>query len=114
MELTDSKTGKTGKTRRRPEMESTIFGKVPPQAKDLEEAILGAIMIEKSAIDAVAEFLQPDCFYVESHQRIYRAMLELVQVSQPIDILTVAEKLRANRVLEECGGFYYIAKLTNS
>ena len=49
-----------------------VYGKVPPQAKDLEEAVLGAIMLEKSAFDTVIEILKPECFYVEGHQRIYK------------------------------------------
>ena len=51
-----------------------VFGKVPPQAKELEEAILGAIMLEKSAFDTVVEILKPECFYVDGHQRIFKAM----------------------------------------
>lgn len=59
------------KVRRKPILEnsSLMFGKIPPQAKDLEEAILGAIMLEKSAFDTVVEILKPECFYVEAHQK---------------------------------------------
>ena len=64
-----------------------MYGKVPPQAKELEEAVLGAIMLEKSAFDSVVEILKPECFYVDGHQRIYRAMQGLAKKSQPIDIL---------------------------
>src|SRR6185503_7258198 len=91
-----------------------VFGKVPPQAKDLEEAVLGAIMLEKSAFDTVIEILKPECFYVEGHQRIYKAMQGLAQKSQPIDILTVVEELRFREELEMTGGPYYITKLTNT
>src|SRR6266496_4741084 len=72
-----------------------VYGKVPPQAKDLEEAVLGAIMLEKTAFDTVVEILKPECFYVDAHQRIYRSMQSLQQKSQPIDILTVVEELRS-------------------
>jgi replicative DNA helicase len=91
-----------------------VYGKVPPQAKDLEEAVLGAIMLEKSAFDTVIEILKPECFYVEAHQRIYQAMQGLANKSQPIDILTVAEELRFREELEVVGGAYYVSKLTNS
>lgn len=91
-----------------------VFGKVPPQAKDLEEAVLGAIMLEKSAFDAVIEILKPECFYVEAHQRIFRSMQSLANKSQPIDILTVAEELRFKEELEIVGGAYYVTKLTNA
>lgn len=91
-----------------------VYGKIPPQAKDLEEAVLGAIMLEKTAFDAVVEILKPECFYVESHQRIYEAMKSLANKSQPIDILTVAEELRFKEQLEMVGGAYYVTKLTNA
>ncbi len=91
-----------------------VYGKVPPQAKDLEEAVLGAIMLEKSAFDTVVEILKPECFYVEAHQRIYKAMQSLANKSQPIDILTVVEELRFKEELEMVGGPYYVTKLTNA
>ena len=91
-----------------------IYGKVPPQAKDLEEAVLGAIMLEKGAFDAVIEILKPECFYVDAHQRIFRAMQGLANKSQPIDILTVVEELRFREELEMIGGPYYVTKLTNA
>ena len=90
-----------------------VYGKVPPQAKDLEEAVLGAIMLEKDAFDSVAEILKPECFYVEAHQRIFKSMQGLANKSQPIDILTVAEELRSRDELEMVGGPYYVTRLTN-
>jgi len=91
-----------------------VYGKVPPQARDLEEAVLGAIMLEKSAFDTVVEILKPECFYVDAHQRIYRAMQSLAQKSMPIDMLTVVEELRLKEELELIGGPYYVTKLTNA
>jgi replicative DNA helicase len=91
-----------------------VFGKVPPQAKELEEAILGAIMLEKSAFDTVVEILKPECFYVDAHQKIYKAMQGLAIKSLPIDMLTVVEELRFREELELVGGPYYVTKLTNS
>lgn len=91
-----------------------VFGKIPPQAKELEEAILGAIMLEKSAFDTVVEILKPECFYVEAHQRIYKAMQALAVKSLPIDLLTVVEELKLREDLEFIGGPYYVSKLTNS
>ncbi|HEY0434946.1 MAG TPA: replicative DNA helicase [Chitinophagaceae bacterium] len=96
------------------DLSTMVYGKVPPQAKDLEEAVLGAIMLEKNAFDAVAEILKPECFYVESHHRIFRTMQSLTQKSQPIDILTVVEELRSKEELEMVGGAYYVTKLTNA
>ena len=79
------------KVRRKPLLETgnMVFGKIPPQAKDLEEAILGAIMLEKSAFDTVIEILKPECFYVEAHQKIYKAMQSLQIKNLPIDLLWV-------------------------
>ena len=90
------------------------YGKIQPQARDLEEAVLGAIMLEKSAFDTVSEILKPECFYVEAHEHIFRCMMNLQQKSQPIDILTVVEELKFKELLEAVGGPYFVTKLTNS
>ncbi len=90
-----------------------VYGKVPPQAKDLEEAVLGAIMLEKNAFDVVIEILKAECFYVDANQRIFEAMRSLADKSQPIDILTVVEELRSKSELEMVGGAYYVTRLTN-
>lgn len=96
------------------DMSTMMYGKVPPQAKELEEAVLGAIMLEKSAFDTVTEIIKPECFYVEAHQLIYKAMQGLQQKSMPIDILTVVEELKMREQLDAVGGPYYVTKLTNS
>ena len=96
------------------DLSTMVYGKVPPQAKELEEAVLGAIMLEKSAFDTVVEILKPECFYVESNQRIYRAMQNLQQKNQPIDILTVVEELKSKEELDMVGGPYYVTRLTNA
>jgi len=107
---------KDRKTRRKStlDLSTMVYGKVPPQARDLEEAVLGAIMLEKSAFDTVVEILKPECFYVDAHQRIYRAMQSLAQKSMPIDMLTVVEELKLKEELELIGGPYYVTKLTNA
>ena len=117
MDLTNL--NKDRKTRRKQSHSSAdlgnmVFGKVPPQSKDLEEAVLGAIMLEKSAFDAVIEILKPECFYVEANQTIYRAMISLAQKSLPIDLLTVVEELKKIEQLDIVGGPYYVSRLTNS
>jgi replicative DNA helicase len=114
MDLTNL--NKDRKPRRKSSLDlgTMVYGKVPPQAKDLEEAVLGAIMLEKSAFDSVVEILKPECFYVEAHQRIFRSMQSLSNKSQPIDILTVAEELRFKEELDMVGGPYYVTKLTNA
>src|SRR4029078_2713674 len=108
MDLTNL--NKDRKQRRKSSLDlgTMVYGKVPPQAKDLEEAVLGAIMLEKSAFDTVAEILKPECFYVESHQRIFKCMQGLQQKNQPIDILTVVEDLKTKEELEMVGGPYFV------
>src|ERR1700733_9249566 len=114
MDLTNLNTNR--KTRRKTSLDigNMVFGKVPPQAKELEEAVLGAIMLEKSAFDTVIEILKPECFYSEANQRIFKSMQSLANKSQPIDILTVVEELRFKEELEMVGGPYYVTKLTNT
>jgi replicative DNA helicase len=114
MDLTNLNKDRRQKRKSQLDINPMVFGKMPPQAKDLEEAVLGAIMLEKSAFDTVIEILKPECFYVEAHQRIYRSMQSLANKSQPIDILTVAEELRTKEELEMVGGPYYVTKLTNA
>lgn len=107
---------KTNKARRKSSVDlgSMVFGKVPPQSRELEEAILGAIMLEKSAFDTAIEILKPECFYVDAHQRVYQAMKSLADKSSPIDLLTVVEELKFNEELELVGGPYFVTKLTNA
>src|ERR1700733_15043155 len=96
------------------DLSTMVYGKVPPQAKDLEEAVLGAIMLEKSAFDTVAEILKPECFYIDAHQRVFKVMQNLQQKNQPIDILTVVEELKSKEELETVGGPYFVTRLTNA
>ena len=76
------------------------IGKLPPQAVELEEAVLGALMLEKDALTAVIDILQPKSFYREPHGRIFGAIQNLFQRSEPIDILTVTQELRRTGELE--------------
>src|ERR1700753_3973966 len=114
MDLTNVNKDRKNRRKSSLDLSTMVYGKVPPQAKDLEEAVLGAIMLEKSAFDTVIEILKPECFYVDANQRIYRAMLSLQQKNQPIDILTVVEELKSKDELEMVGGPYYVTRLTNA
>ncbi|MDV7187571.1 replicative DNA helicase [Lutibacter sp. TH_r2] len=87
-------------------------GKIPPQAVDLEEAVLGAMMIDKKGVDDVIDILHDEVFYKESHQLIYNAIYSLFQNSEPIDLLSVANQLRKSGNLELAGGDYYLVNLT--
>lgn len=89
------------------------LGKLPPQAVDIEEAVLGALMLEKDALTAVIDILRPECFYKESNQKIFTAIHKLFHTAEPIDILTVTHALKKSGELELVGGPYYITQLTN-
>ena len=82
-------------------------GKIPPQAIDLEEAVLGALMLEKDALSAVIDILKPEVFYKDAHQKIFESIQKLFTASSPVDILTVCAQFRLQGVLELiCGEFY--------
>lgn len=87
-------------------------GKIPPQALDLEEAVLGAMMIDKDACNIVIDILKPECFYSDIHRKIYEAIIELYRKMQPIDMLTVKNELTRRKELDEIGGPAFLAKLT--
>lgn len=88
------------------------FGKLPPQAQELEEAVLGALMLEREAYIIVADLLRPESFYNPKNRYIYEAIRALAAKDQPIDLMTVVEKLKSLGTLTEAGGPAYIAELT--
>lgn len=92
---------------------SSRLNKLIPQAVDLEQAVLGALMLEKNALTTVIDILKAGSFYDDRHVEIYTAILELFQNSEPIDIITVTNKLRKLGTLELVGGPFYISELTN-
>ncbi|MDP4665800.1 MAG: replicative DNA helicase, partial [Flavobacteriaceae bacterium] len=87
-------------------------GKIPPQALDLEEVVLGAMMIDKKGVDEVVDLLSPESFYKEAHQHIFAAILILFEKSDPIDLLTVSGQLKKEGKLEKVGGDFYLISLT--
>jgi replicative DNA helicase len=88
------------------------MGKLPPQALDVEEAVLGALLLERDALTSVIDILKPDSFYKEANKLIYIAVIELFDRSEPIDLITVVNQLRSKGELELVGGAYYITELT--
>lgn len=87
-------------------------GKLQPQVLDLEEAVLGAMMIDKKGVDDVIDILQPDAFYKEAHKHIFEAIVQLFTETQPIDLLTVSAQLKKNAKLDLAGGDFYLIQLT--
>ncbi len=87
-------------------------GKIPPQAVDIEEVVLGAMLIDKKGVDETIDILKPEAFYKEAHQHIYNTIKYLFEQGQAIDLLTVANELKKEKKLSLCGGEYYLIQLT--
>ncbi|WP_185852659.1 replicative DNA helicase [Blattabacterium cuenoti] len=96
----------------RPSPDFIENGKIPPQALDLEEAIIGSVMIDKKGLDEIIDILFPEVFYKKEHQEIFRSIQQLYQDSKPVDIYTVSNQLRKNGKLEKSGGEFYLIELT--
>lgn len=96
-------------------VESTLgtMGKVTPQAVEFEAVVLGALMLDDNAVSTILDFLSAKMFYVEAHQHIFQAIEKLFTLAQPIDLLTVTNQLRKDKMLEVVGGASYLASLTN-
>lgn len=103
----------SGKTRRIGVSElSRELGKLPPQAVEIEEAVLGALMLERDALTNVIEILKPHSFYKDANRLIFEAIVQLFNNSEPVDIKTVVHQVRKNGNLDLVGGAYYITELT--
>jgi replicative DNA helicase len=89
------------------------IGKMPPQARELEEAVLGALMLEKDAFSIVSDILTTESFYEDTHQAIFGAIHNLAMQQKPVDVLTVVEELKRRGELEQVGGAVYVAELTD-
>lgn len=87
------------------------YGKMPPQSVEIEEVVLGAIMLEREAISKIIDIMMPESFYKHVHQIIYAACIELFKENQPTDVLMVVEKLRTQEKLDEVGGPFYLTTL---
>ena len=101
--------------RRRPVHDPQVvsdMGKLQPQDLQIEEAVLGALMLEKAAFSEVSDILKPEMFYDNANQKIYAAIQSLGTRQRPIDMLTVTEQLRADGALDEVGGPMRIGELT--
>lgn len=95
------------------EVQAPQDGKLPPNAVELEEAILGAVMLEENAFHEIADLFFPECFYKESHAKICAAILRIYERGEKADILTVTQELKRVGELEAVGGAYYVSSLTN-
>ena len=91
-----------------------MIDRVPPQNVEAEQAVLGAMMIEREAISKVSEVIRPEDFYREAHRLIFNAMMELFNKNEAVDLVTVVEVLRRDEKLEGAGGIAYVSALANS
>jgi len=91
-----------------------VFGKIPPQAIEIERAVLGAILIERDAFDVISGILTAEKFYLLKHQHVFRAIADLQARNLPVDVMTVYHQLAKNGTLEEVGGAYELTKMTDS
>lgn len=89
-----------------------VAGRLVPRATDMEAAVLGALMLEKDAFTTVCEILKPESFYEPRHRTVYEAILSLGAAQEPIDLMTVTNRMRANHTLEEVGGPAFLVELT--
>jgi replicative DNA helicase len=87
--------------------------KVPPQNIEAEQMVLGSILLDKNSITKIADLLSPEDFYSPVHEKIYKTILELYEKHQPIDILTVTNRLKEKKALTDIGGSSYLAEITN-
>ncbi|HSE87652.1 MAG TPA: replicative DNA helicase [Candidatus Binatia bacterium] len=87
--------------------------KVPPQNLEAESSVLGGILLENDAVNLVLELLRPEDFYRESHRKIFRAMIELTDRSEPVDLITLSECLKSRGELDAVGGSAYLASLAD-
>jgi len=90
------------------------FDKIPPQSIDAEIAVLGSVMIDNDCIGRVIELLDSDCFYRTAHRNIFSAELALYEKNEPVDLITLSEELKRQKILEEVGGTYFLTELADN
>ena len=94
-------------------MANQIQVRIPPHSVDAEESVLGALLLDRDAVIAVAEFLGSEDFYDDRHREIFICALELYEERIPIDVLTISDRLKKRKVLKKVGGAGYLADLAN-
>ena len=92
-------------------MSENNFSRVPPQSLESEQALLGSVMVRPESLHDVTDTIKADCFYAEKHRTIFNAMMELLEKSEPIDLLSLTQKLKDKGHLEQTGGRAYLAEL---
>ena len=93
-------------------IEAYALGKIPPHSLEAEQSVLGAMIINKDAINIAVEQLHPEDFYKEANKEIYKAIIELYNRNEPVDLITLSEELKKRGTLENVGGLTYLADLS--
>ena len=107
--------GKTQNKKNKVDLKSIdLKGNIPPHNIEIEKIVLGATLLEPESIYKIIDLIEPDSFYLDAHQKIYKAIIELNQNLAPIDYITVGNKLKAQDLLDEIGGLNYLATLTTN
>ena len=109
---TSNRVGRMQTSRQLLQQSGIESGRLQPQALDLEEAVLGAMMLNQDAVNSAIDILKPESFYKPAHQNIFECIVKLFQESEPIDILSVTQALKKAGQLELAGGAYFISQLT--
>ena len=99
--------------RKRPAPIDSKYGHLQPQAREIEQVVLGALMIDKDAFSMISEIVRPETFYEPRNQKVYQAIQTLSMAEKPVDIITVTEQLKHDGTLEEVGGPAYIVELSS-
>lgn len=95
-------------------MSDVFLDRIPPQNIEAEQAVLGAVLLDKEALITVSDILHPDDFYRVSHQKIYNSMLNISDMGEPVDLVTLTADLQGQKILEEVGGIVYLTDLVNA
>lgn len=114
MDLQNLNKDRTSRRKSSIDLSTMVYGKVPPQSKDIEEVILGALMLESNCVTICMSRVFPEMFYINEHSIIFKAIQRLYDKNSPIDIISVVEQLKTMEELETVGGPYFVTRLTNS
>ena len=90
---------------------SIEFQKVPPHSNEAEQSVLGAMLLDKEAISSVTESIKGEDFYREAHREIFEAVVEIFNKGEPVDLITLAERLKSRKTLDVVGGVSYLTSL---
>ena len=92
---------------------SELIQRIPPNSIEAEQSVLGAMLLDKEAISTASEVLKGDDFYREVHKEIFEAIVDIFNENNPVDLITLTEKLKGRNTLEAVGGITYLTQLMN-